>query len=214
MNARHILAGVAIAAALSLAPATARADATSLFTAAVGTQLGMSHGTQLDASSDDRFVSELVLHARLVRVVGLQLAYNAAASDAEEERLVFHSRLRLAAQIFFVPLEDWGLYLTGGLGADGFTDLASITADSNSYQGGLGGEVYIGEHFAISAEYMMVVPGVRSIQETVLAHALKEEALTDETGSSHQGPSTSNLGAGDFVSPANFQATVGARYYF
>jgi hypothetical protein len=209
-------ASAAAAAVLAVSAAhtsPARADATSWFTAGVGTQVGMSHGTQLDSSSDDRFVSELSVHAKVLKVIGLQFAYNPAATDAEDQRLVFHSRLRMAAQIFVVPLDSVGIYLAGGLGADSFTDLASITAKSNSYQAGLGAEVYIDEHFTIAGEYLMVVPGVRSIQQTVLAYALKKGALEGE-GETYQGPSIDGLSAGDFVSPGNFQATLGVRYYF
>ncbi|GMV40478.1 MAG: hypothetical protein AMXMBFR64_21940 [Myxococcales bacterium] len=195
------------------APMQAAADATDLFTAAVGTQLGVSHGTQLDASSDSRFVSELLVHVRLVRVLGLQFNFNAAAESADADTLVFHSRLRLAAQIFVVPLDEVGIYLTGGLGADNFKDLASLTAESNSYQAGLGAEVYIDEHFTIAAEYLMVIPGLRSIQQTVLSHALKEGALTEEGAGETIGTPTS-YEASDFISPGNFQATVGLRYYF
>lgn len=194
-------------------PMQAAADATDLFTAAVGTQLGVSHGTQLDSSSDDRFVSELLVHVRLVRVLGLQFNFNAAAESADGDSLVFHSRLRLAAQIFVVPLDEVGIYLTGGLGADNFKDLASLTAESNSYQAGLGAEVYIDEHFTIAAEYLMVIPGLRSIQQTVLSHALKEGALTEEGAGETIGTPTS-YEASDFISPGNFQATVGLRYYF
>ena len=213
MTTRATGLAATIAMALALSSSAAKADATDLFTAGLGTGLGMSHATQIDASSEDRFVSELSVHAKLLRIVGLQFAYNFAAEDIEAERLVFHSRLRLAAQIFFIPLDEVGVYMTGGLGAESFTDLASITAGSNSYQAGLGAEVYIDDHFTLAAEYMMVIPGVRSIQETVLSYALKQGALTD-SGTEIAGPTMGSLSAGDFVSPANFLTTVGVRYYF
>lgn len=207
-------AGALVASAVALSPVSASADATDLFTAAVGTQLGLTHGTQLDASTDDRFVSELLVHVRLVRVLGLQFNFNAAAEETESERLVFHSRLRLAAQIFIVPLDEVGIYLTGGLGADNFEDLASLTAESNSYQAGLGAEVYIDGHFTIAAEYLMVVPGLRSIQQTVLSYALKEGALSQDGAVESEVGAGTSFQASDFISPGNFQATLGLRYYF
>lgn len=214
MSRTPFLAGAIAAGLIALSSSAAHADATDLFTAAVGTQLGVSHGTQLDSSSDDRFVSELLVHVRLVRVLGLQFNFNAAAEEAESEVLVFHSRLRLAAQIFVVPLDEVGIYLTGGLGADNFEDLASITAESNSYQAGLGAEVYIDEHFTIAAEYLMVVPGLRSIQQTVLSYALKKGALSEDGAVPVGAGASPGFEASDFVSPGNFQATVGVRYYF
>ena len=190
---------------------SAQAAVTSLVTGSVGTQLGVSHTRQIDDQAESDLVSELEVTMKLFRFIGMELAYNPAAPNNKQNELVFHSRLRLAGQLHLIPLEVFSMYVSAGLGAEDFTGFSSFTEDTNAYHGGLGAEVFIGKHFAIGAEYLMVVPGIRSIQHNVVSNAL-EATLGD--GVSPSMTQTADLNASDFISPSNFQATLGLRYYF
>ena len=111
-----------------------------------------------------------------------------------------------------MPLDATSIYLKAGVGADNVADVFDLSGDKASYQGGMGFEVYIGEHLAIGFEYLMIVPGIRSIQRSVINHALH----TGIPDSALRGPSvkTQKLDAWDFVHPRNFQTTLGMLYYF
>ena len=197
--------------ALVLISTSAQAGVTSLITGSVGTQFGVSHTRQINDQAESDLVSELELTMKLFRFIGMELAYNPAAPNNQQNELVFHSRLRLAGQLHLIPLNVFSMYVSAGLGAEDFTGFSSFTEDTNAYHGGLGAEVFIGEHVAIGAEYLMVVPGIRSIQHNVVSNAL-EATLGD--GDSPSMTQTADLNAGDFISPSNFQATLGLRYYF
>ena len=196
---------------LLLVSGVAMADTTSLVTGSVGTQMGITHTQQADETAESNLVSELELTMKLFRFIGFEMSYNPAAPTNAENELVFHSRLRLAGQLHLLPLDDFSMYVSAGLGAEDFTGFSSLTEDGNAYQGGLGAEVFIGDHFAVGAEYLMVVPGIRSIQHQVVANAL--EASLGEGGAS-AAAGAADVSATDYVSPSNFQATVGVRYYF
>ncbi len=205
------LAPLFTAIAVLATAATAQATSTSLITGSVGTQFGVTHTQQLTEEAQANLVSELELTMKLFRFLGFEMSYNPAAPGTHENQLAFHSRLRLAGQIHFIPLDVFSMYLSAGVGAEDFSGFSSLTADTNAYQGGLGAEVFIGDHVAIGAEYLMVVPGIRSIQHNVVSNALEATLSDDGTASVSQG---ADMNAGDFVSPSNFQATMGVRYYF
>lgn len=198
-------------AGLLLTASTAQAKVTSLVTGSVGTQLGVSHTQQLNEAAQADLVSELEVTMKLFRILALELAYNPAAPENAQNELVFHSRVRLAGQIHFIPLDVFSMYLSAGLGAQGFEGFASVTEDTNSYQGGVGAEVFIGEHMAIGAEYLMVVPGIRSIQHNIVSNALE---ATLGGGTEGEVSQVGGMSPTDFISPSNFQTTVGLRYYF
>ena len=191
----------------------------SIITASVGTQLGMTHTQQLETVPNMGFVSELEVQVKLFTFLGVELSYNPTATELEADQLAFSSRLRLSGQLYFLPLDALSLYLSAGIGADDFDGLVSVTADSNSYHGGIGVEFYIGEHVAIGAEYLMIVPGIRSIQKTVVSQALENgvsQALENgfDPSSASLDALYDNIAPQDFISPNNFQVTIGARYYF
>jgi len=196
---------------LMMIATSAEAGVTSLVTGSVGTQLGVSHTSQVGEQPQSDLVSELELTMKLFRFLAMEVAYNPAAPNNENNELVFHSRLRLAGQLHVIPLDVFSMYLSAGLGAEDFEGFSSFTEDTNAYHGGVGAEVFIGEHMAIGAEYLMVVPGIRSIQHNVVSNAL--EATLGE-GGSPQMAQTEGMSASDYVSPSNFQATLGLRYYF
>ncbi len=194
-----------------VATSPAQAGVTSLLTGSVGTQLGVSHTKQVETAAKSDLVSELEFTMRVLRVLAVEFAYNPTAPENLDNELVFHSRVRLAGHLHFIPLDVFSMYMSAGLGSENFDGFSSLTADTNSYQGGLGAEVYIGDHVAIGAEYLMVVPGIRSIQHNVVANALESSLGGLDNG---EVSTTEQVQASQFISPSNFQATVGVRYYF
>lgn len=204
--------GTVIAVTMTLVAAPALADHHDLVTGSVGTSFGVGSYHQIDNSQQTEFISEFNVRGRFGRIVGLEMAYNPAGHGVNSSQLVFHSSFRLAGQIFFVPLEEVGVYLTMGVGANNFGELFSIASSSNSYHGGLGVEVYVWDNLAVGAEWLMLVPGIRSIQKTVVTHALNA-AIGDEQ-SQAQAVNVESLSPWDFVHPRNFQIAIGARYYF
>ena len=175
--------------------------------------MGMARSQQLNGSSSSQVVSELDLRIKALYVLGFELAYNPAATSFEGDGLVFQSRLRMAAQVYFLPLDMFSMYLTAGIGSDHMKDLVNLTGDNTSYHGGLGAEVYVGENMAIGAEYLMLIPGVRSVQKTIVSSALQSVVNTPGSPSAPQ-LDMESLTASDFINPGNFQATLSFRYYF
>jgi hypothetical protein len=189
-------------------------DARSFINASIGTQLGVQRTTQFDSVPTSEFVSELEVQLKIFRVLALALSYNPGAAPVEEETLSFSSRLRLTGKLHFLPLEALSMYLTAGLGAQDFDGLVDFAGDNTSYHGGLGAEIFIGNHVAFTAEYAMVVPGVRSIQDTVVTQALDAASVDGSSAINIDDFAVDDLDPTSFIDPANFQVTAGLRYYF
>ncbi len=189
-------------------------DARSFINASIGTHLGVQHTTQLESAPQSEFVSELELQLKLFRILAVAISYNPGAAPADAEMLAFSSRLRLTGKIHFLPLDAISMYLSAGLGAQNFDGLVDFTGDDTSYHGGLGAEIYIGRHVALTAEYAMVVPGVRSIQDTVVTQALDAASVDGSGAINIDDFSVDDLDPATFIDPANFQVTAGLRYYF
>ena len=150
----------------------------------------------------------------MFRILAVALSYNPGALPVDEEALSFSSRLRLAGKLHFLPLDAVSMYLTAGLGAQDFDGLVDFTGDNTSYHGGLGAEIYIGQHVTCTAEYATVVPGVRSIQDTVVTQALESASVDGSSAINIDDFAVDDLDPATFIDPANFQVTAGLRYYF
>lgn len=209
---RRWLTALVVSMAVLGAGVGAQAGPTDMVTGSVGTSFGLTNSTQLNSDAGQRFVSEIQLRGRFVQVLGLELTYNPAATGASNSALVFDSQFRLAGQIFFLPLDFMSAYLSFGVGANNMGELFSIAGDGNSYHAGVGTEFYVWDNLAVGAEWLMIVPGVRSIQKTVVTHALTAAFPGDDAA--EPAVDVNNLSPWDFVNPKNFQLTVGVRYYF
>src|SRR5690606_33632226 len=104
--------------------------------------------------------------------------------------------------------EEFGIYLSGGIGASRFEDLITVTGPTNTYQVGAGFEIYFEKNFAIGASFAMLIPGVSSIETTVTKQALS--AL--ETFDAENPPEMPSIG--DFLSIENFRVSITSQYYF
>ncbi len=182
--------------------ARAASGATSLLMGSVATHAGVWNRAG-GADTGPQAAGELRARLRLLRVFGFEMAWSPLAG-ADEGALLQRPRVRMAAQLWVVPLARFGAYLTAGLGARRPGDLFSIAGLSTSYQAGAGAEVYLGDHWAVGAEYLLLVPGVRSIQR----HAVERELARQS------GARVDSLSTRDVFNARNFQVTVGVRFYF
>lgn len=210
MRVRTIL----IALLLLAAPTTASADADSLITAGFGTALGVNQSTPLHGDPQTSFTTELSFKLKMLHVFGFEFTY--APTDALEEQssLIFDSQFRMSALVYIVPTYPVNFYLKGGLGSTAFLDLFDYTADTASYHAGAGMDFHIDEHWVLGAEFLLLIPGVASVRNTIASYANQELANYQARARDEPVTDGPDLGVKDFISPDNFRVTVSARYYF
>ena len=86
-------------------------------------------------------------------------------------------------------------------------DVFNSNLADKSFHGGGGMEIYLGGHFAINAEFLMVVPEVSKV--VVSKHPLRVDTTGDVNWSKAVSPDPT-----DYISGSNFQASIGLKYYF
>ncbi len=200
---------------LTLIPAAATAGSDSMVAASVGTSLGISNTVPFGETKTD-FTTELTLGVKFVRVIGLELGYSPTESVDSTDELVFDSTFRLSGLLYLVPTQPVDFYVKVGLGAGSFSDLFDIDGPTTSYQAGAGVNWYIDDHFVVGAEFMLLLPGVNSIRDTLETFANDElkryqAALTEGDAPEEE---TTPLTFDDIISADNFRFSLSARYYF
>lgn len=209
---RHAATYLVVCLALTARAELARADSNSLFTVALGTSLNVSRAQDLRADAHETVSPELDLRLRLFRVMGLELSYSPLSANDPSSTLVYQGQLSMSAVLYLVPLENFGLYAKAGISAGDPKDLFSATADSNAYHSGGGFEVYLGDHFALGAEFLVLMPGLASVEKAVTADALRRSALRE--AGSVAAAAEKPLELGDFIKASNFKTSVALRYFF
>ncbi len=206
--------------ALATIETTASADVTDDITVGIGTGVGVTHSKDLGDEAYASVGAEVNLKVKAFEVIALEAAISTAASDVANQRLVFDSRFRLSALIYVVPTDYFGLYLKTGIGALDVGDLASVTAETNSYHGGAGLDVYLSDNVVIGGEFLILIPGVTSMENAFISHALTgsdserpEDGDQAAAGGSNQ-DMLMGLEVSDFISVENFRASLSLRYYF
>jgi hypothetical protein len=204
------LSKLLVLSTLALTPAAALADAHSLVTFSVGTAFAFGQASDPRSEAQSSATPDLELRLRLFRVMAFDFAYSPLDQQQANTQLTFASQFRASAVLYLVPLEVIGVYAKAGLGGQTLGDLTTVTSATNSYHGGGGLEVYLTDHVALGAEFLVLVPGVTSIQKTVANDLVRRQALV-AAGGSDVDP---QLGVGDFVSAQNFRTSVNVRYFF
>ncbi|MBT9560826.1 MAG: hypothetical protein IV100_32680 [Myxococcales bacterium] len=200
-----------VVAAAAAGPA--RADNYQLFSAGVGTTLGGSHVAAPSGRTESSFSSELSLRMRAVYVLGLDFAYAPIDGSTRADGLVFGNALRLSALLYVVPTEWVQIYGKVGLEADDFAGLFTIEDNSNAYHAGGGMEVPVTDNWVLSLEFLMLIPGVASVENHVGASVEEQIARVRTAGEAALAESAIPE-VSDYVSGANFRLTAGVRYYF
>lgn len=202
------IATTTITAALLLLVATpANADNTSLLTLGGGPTVGLSHVVPVTGGSENSVVSEMNFRLKMLKVLGFDFNYNMTGERQVGHGEVYSSNMRASALLYVLPLDTISLYLAAGAGASNVSDLASDTFSDKSYHGGGGMEIFVGDHMALSAEFLMLIPEVDRVVVS------KKPLRLDDTGvvdmGSIDGPSMK-----DYVSTDNFQVCFGLKYFF
>ena len=200
---------------LFLLSSSAQADSNSLVTVGVGTSIGMTRAKDISASARNALSTEVNLKLKLFHVLGAEFGFtpnNPLTSD--DQQLVLDSRFRLSGLLYLVPLDVVGVYAKAGIGGTQVTDLVKVTSDSNSYHAGGGLDVYIGDNVSVGAEFLVLLPGVMSIQKSIMKQALKAETAEASGDTASDGNALKDLEVSDFVSPQNFRASLSVRYFF
>jgi hypothetical protein len=204
-----------LAAAVLFTAAPAMAGSDSLFTVGLGTTMGVNRSTPLGGIPETTFTSELSLKFKMLYFLGLEFAYAPTDSSESASTLIFDANFRLSALIYLVPTTPVSFYLKGGLGAGNMVDLFAIDKPTTNYHAGAGFDINIGDNFVLGAEYLLLIPGMAGVRETLSSYANEEikryQSREDNAVASSRGETPS---VSDFISPQNFRVTVSARWYF
>ena len=205
-------AATILALVVTLTSSEARGTSNSTVTFGIGTAVGVNSVTLLDTDARSTFTTELNLKLKAIQLFALELAYS--PTDVVDARaLVFESRFRLSALIYAVPTHPVNFYLMGGIGGGGFSELFSVEGRTNSYHAGGGLDWHIGDHMVVGAEFLLLLPGVTSVRQTIEAYANEELQRFQESEAEYEAPE-STLEVADFISASNFRLALSARYYF
>jgi len=200
--------------ALALVGTTAAyAGNDSMFTVGIGTSMGMTQQTQYGGSAQSKFTTDLTLRTRLLYVLGFEFAYSPTDRGVDTDQLVFTGQYRASALLYVVPTSPVAFYLKGGVGAEDIRDLVKVDGDTNSYHAGAGLDVHLGDNFVLGAEFLLLLPGISSVKNTLKNYAESElNRYRFEDNENAGTPKTP--GIKDFISASNFRVGITAHYYF
>lgn len=203
------MAAPAAALVLGTGMGSAMADANSMLTVAVGTGMSVTRSKDLDSNAWRNAVApEINLRLRLFRALAFELGFTPGREAPTDVELCYDSTYRASALLYLVPLDSFGLYAKLGFGGDRVSDMVSVTSPSNSYHGGGGIDVYLWDHLAVGAEFLLLTPGVTAVEDAILRRALTTG------GEDAPKKSLDELSMTDFVSADNFRTTLSLRYFF
>jgi hypothetical protein len=194
---------------------TAHAGSNSLFTLGFGAELGWGRHSPLDGERQNSFVGEITARLRIFRILGAQFAYNLASAE-ETGVLSFTHKFRITFALYLLPTEHVSIYVLGGYGARDIRDLGTLTGATNTYHAGVGTELYIGRRFAITLEYLWLIPGYASMEQAIsdAADAVRPDLTDIENGVvMPMQIEVPDLSFTDFLNAGNFQVVLGVRFY-
>ena len=204
------------AALLTLAAQPAAADSHAMITAGLGSNLGFNQTTRLNGGTSTAFTTEFSLRVKALYALGFEFAYAPTDSHSSDE-LVYTNNLRLSGLVYFVPTPWVSAYFKGGIEGDGFGALFAYDDPASSYHAGGGIEVHIDDHWVVGVEFLVLLPGVTSVENTVERYVDQETARYQAALSAGETPAAIGADApdpSDFLSANNFRLTFGARYFF
>jgi hypothetical protein len=193
----------------------AQASSDSLITLGLGAGVGVNNSTALFGPTSTRFTTELSVKLKTLHVFGFEFAYAPTDVVDEQQALVFDSTFRVSALLYIVPTYPVGFYLKGGLGSGKIEQIFQFDAPTTSYHAGAGLDIYVGDHVVIGLEYLLLLPGVGSVRDTIATFANDELRRYQERDRSQPYVSEAPpVGVEDFISPTNFRVQINTRYYF
>ena len=123
----------------------------------------------------------------------------------------------MSGLLYIVPTRVVSAYVKGGIEGDDIGALFSGEQPSNAYHVGGGIDVDVTDNWVIGLEYLMLIPGVSSVESHLNGRA--ENELPRIQAALASGATLDSLGieepsVSDFISGSNFRLAVTARYYF
>ncbi len=193
---------------------SAAADSTALFSAGVGTTLGASSVTSPTGQTESAFSNELSLRLKFLYALGLDLAYAPADQRTSVDGLVFGAPARLSGLLYVVPTDWFSLYAKGGIEGDHPGAWFTSEDPSNAYHVGGGVEVPVVSHWVIGLEFLVLIPGIESVEDHFGRTVSDLDILRTGTAVQTADTSASIPEPGDYISGNNFRLTASVRYFF
>jgi opacity protein-like surface antigen len=200
---------ITIAALIIIAATTAHAES-SMASLSLGSSVGVNSTTPLHSETTTSFNSELSLRFKALYVLGAEFSYSPTETQSNDN-LVFDGRFRLSGLLYVLPSEPVAVYFKAGMAGNGFEDMVSLQGSTTSYHAGAGMDFDITDNFVLSAEFLMLVPGISSIKNAIESYA-NEEIHRQQNMNAE--PAAQKLEVSDFLSANNFRVAIGARYHF
>lgn len=204
---KYTIKTLTIALALTIFSQPAFASSQSTVTMALGPSIGITHVMPITGGENNALVSEINVRLRALTILGLDFNYNLAGEKTLGKGEVYNSNYRLSALLYVIPTKVFSVYLLAGAGGSSLDNFNLDVANDKSYHGGAGLELYVGKHFALSTEFLMLIPAFSRV-------AISQQPLMlDEYGRVNM-DSASGPNFGDYINAENFQVTFGLKYYF
>lgn len=181
--------------AVLVLPTSLYAGSQSLVTLGVGPSVGLLHLRGED-NSTSRMATDMRLRLRFLRGFAAEASWSPFGAQRNDDALLYDHNYRASGLLYVVPTYPVSGYLKVGFGGARMGDMAKLLGRSVSYHAGAGGELYIGEHFALGAEYLVLIPGADSLS--------KASGLSS---GNYRGLPDNSLGF------SNFRASLSLMYY-
>ena len=184
-----------------------------MFAASLGSSMGMNHIAGVMSHGTSAFNLDLNLRMKLAYVLGLEFGYSPTDQRFQHEGMVYGGQLKLSGLLYVVPTRYVSAYVKGGIEGNGFEDLFDHNGSTSSYHVGVGLDIELDGHWVLGLEYLMLIPGITSVERAVQAY-IDDELVRLQSAQVMPTTLPSTPGADDFISGSNFRLTVSARYYF
>ena len=205
---RTMLATAAFCLGVLGATSPALADGSSAVTLGVGGGIGIHKAAGPDENASTNFVNQANVRFKFLWIFGLDYAVDLTRSPDLVEppagELHYRAKMRATALLYPYSGERVAFYLGAGVGGGKLADLMKFDSASSSYHAGVGFEFHLASHISIDTSFMLVAPGVRSIQNAAVAKV--EAALA--TGGPEAVARLEKPGFDDFVSLKNHEFMV------
>ena len=210
-HVRTILGIIALTLTFTIS-APAHATSYQMITAGVGSSVGVNHVAGVLSEGTSAFNIDLNVRVKAAYVLGFEFGYSPTDQRFEHEGLIYGGHLKLSGLLYFVPTRYVSAYAKGGIEATGFADLFDYNGSTASYHVGGGLDIELDESWVLGFEYLMLIPGINSVERAV-TDFVNDELIRIQNSQSFADVPTSPT-ADDFVSGDNFRLTISARYYF
>lgn len=201
---RNLLMAVGL---ITLATTGAFADGDSIFTLGVGGGVGIHKAGAPGGDAQTAFVNQANVRLKLLYFLGIDYAYDLAHDPKltkPSEDLQFQAKMRLTALLYPYSGEHVAFYLGAGVGATKMSELMGIGGDGNSYHAGLGFEFHLASHLSIDMSFMIVAPGVKSVERAAVA----EVAAAYAEGGADAVKQLQQPGIDEFISLKNHEFLI------